>query len=134
MELVHCHIAKQPEQITSEDIPQVISDIVMKLMSKNTENRYQSALGLKHDLEKCLEQLNTTGKIEAFEIGQRDICDRFIIPEKLYGRENEVEILLKAFDRVATPLSSPLETPLSSPQGGTEGGRTNVSGWLFRDW
>ncbi|MGM3305618.1 trifunctional serine/threonine-protein kinase/ATP-binding protein/sensor histidine kinase [Anabaena sp. WFMT] len=103
MELVHCHIAKKPPLLTDrEDIPQVVSDIVMKLMAKNAEDRYQNALGLKYDLEKCLLQLEETGKISYFEIAKRDICDKFIIPEKLYGREMEVEELLKAFHRVST--------------------------------
>lgn len=113
MELVHCHIAKQPPILggrgqgvegrreEEKEIPQVLGDIVMKLMAKNAEDRYQSALGLKHDLEKCLCQLNKTGKIERFQIGQRDICDRFIIPEKLYGRETAVQQLLEAFERVS---------------------------------
>ncbi|MDZ7952513.1 AAA family ATPase [Nostoc sp. DedQUE09] len=102
MELVHCHIAKMPTLLGNrEDIPQVFSDIVMKLMAKNAENRYQSALGLKHDLEECLYQIQETGTITYFEIAKRDICDRFIIPEKLYGRETEVEKLLKAFERVS---------------------------------
>jgi predicted ATPase/signal transduction histidine kinase/tRNA A-37 threonylcarbamoyl transferase component Bud32 len=102
MELVHCHIAKMPTTLGNrEKIPTVISAIVMKLMAKNAEDRYQSALGLKYDLEKCLEQIAETGAINHFEIGQRDICDRFLIPEKLYGRELEVEQLLAAFARVA---------------------------------
>jgi predicted ATPase/signal transduction histidine kinase len=77
-----------------------LSDIVMKLMAKNAEDRYQSAFGLKYDLETCLHQLQQTGKIESFPIGQRDVSDRFIIPEKLYGREEEVKTLLAAFERV----------------------------------
>ncbi|MEG4119799.1 ATP-binding sensor histidine kinase [Microcoleus sp. N9_B4] len=101
MELVHCHIAKQPPSINSKEIPQVVSDIVMKLMAKNAEKRYQSALGLKHDLERCLQQCQETGKIETFELGMRDVCDRFLIPEKLYGREREIQQLLAAFERVA---------------------------------
>ncbi|MEG4250847.1 AAA family ATPase [Microcoleus sp. Pol10D4] len=101
MELVHCHIAKQPPAINSQEIPQVISDLVMKLMAKNAEKRYQSALGLKHDLERCLQQCEETGKIETFELGTRDVCDRFLIPEKLYGREREIQQLLAAFERVA---------------------------------
>ncbi len=105
MELVHCHIAKQPPAINSQEIPQVVSDMVMKLMAKNAEQRYQSALGLKHDLERCLQQCQETGKIETFELGTRDICDRFLIPEKLYGRETEVQTLLNAFDRVANGTS-----------------------------
>ncbi|WP_293123637.1 ATP-binding sensor histidine kinase [Microcoleus sp. bin38.metabat.b11b12b14.051] len=110
MELVHCHIAKQPPPLhhINPQIPQVLSDIVSKLMAKNAENRYQSALGLKFDLQLCWRQLQESGKIQGFEIGQRDLCDRFSIPEKLYGRETEVQTLLEAFERVATPLSSPL--------------------------
>ncbi len=102
MELVHCHIAKQPPSINSKEIPQVVSDIVMKLMAKNAEKRYQSALGLKHDLEICLAQLQKTGNIETLALGTRDITDRFLIPEKLYGRETEIENLLAAFERVST--------------------------------
>jgi serine/threonine protein kinase len=101
MELVHCHIAKQPPSINSKEIPQVVSDIVMKLMAKNAEQRYQSAWGLKHDLERCLQQCQETGNIETFELGTRDVCDRFLIPEKLYGRETEVSSLLSAFERVS---------------------------------
>ncbi|RCJ29135.1 serine/threonine protein kinase [Nostoc minutum NIES-26] len=102
MELIHCHIAKMPPALGNKDeIPQVLSAIVMKLMAKNAEDRYQSALGLKFDLETCLTQLKETGKIESFEIAQRDVCDRFIIPDKLYGREAEIETLLQAFERVS---------------------------------
>ncbi|AFY57595.1 putative ATPase [Rivularia sp. PCC 7116] len=108
MELVHCHIAKKPTALgnrfggtgSRENIPEVLSDIVIKLMAKNAEERYQSALGLKYDLDNCLYQLKETGKIIDFEIAQKDICDRFLIPEKLYGRETEVVTLLEAFERV----------------------------------
>ncbi|HEY9853286.1 MAG TPA: AAA family ATPase [Leptolyngbyaceae cyanobacterium] len=109
MELVHSHIAKIPPALGNEErgrenrekIPQAISDIVMKLMAKNAEDRYQSALGLKHDLERCLSEWRETGKIETFALAQRDVCDRFLIPEKLYGRETEVSTLLQAFERVS---------------------------------
>ncbi len=109
MELVHSHIAKLPNQFkiqnskfkNGQPIPQVLCDMVMKLMAKNAESRYQSAFGLKFDLEKCLTQLQETGQIENFKIAQRDVCDRFIIPDKLYGRETEVSTLLQAFERVS---------------------------------
>ncbi|AVH68023.1 trifunctional serine/threonine-protein kinase/ATP-binding protein/sensor histidine kinase [Nostoc sp. 'Peltigera membranacea cyanobiont' N6] len=103
MELVHCHIAKLPLLVheINPQIAPVLSSIVSKLMAKNAEDRYQSAFGLKYDLENCLAQLKETGKIVSFPIAQRDVCDRFIIPEKLYGRKHEVETLLKAFDRVS---------------------------------
>ncbi|MEG3919598.1 AAA family ATPase [Microcoleus sp. T3_A4] len=104
MKLVHCHLAKQskPSHHINPEIPPILSQIISKLMAKNAENRYQSALGLKHDLEICLVQLQKTAQIESFELGKRDINDRFTIPEKLYGREKEVNHLLAAFERVST--------------------------------
>jgi PAS domain S-box-containing protein len=103
IELVHCHIARMPtppiELIPA--IPQMVNDIVIKLMAKTAEERYQSAFGLRVDLETCLQQLEENGSISQFTLGARDICDRFIIPEKLYGREAEVATLLAAFERVA---------------------------------
>ena len=86
-------------------IPKLLSDIVLKLMAKNAEDRYQSALGFKYDLQHCLNQWQVSGQIEAFELGQWDRCDRFLIPEKLYGREAEVQTLLYAFDRVSQGAS-----------------------------
>ncbi|WP_426559117.1 AAA family ATPase, partial [Dapis sp. BLCC M172] len=103
MKLVYSHIAKTVQFPVNIEIPEVLQEIVIKLMSKNAESRYQSALGLKYDLEKCLQQLETTGKIISFDLGKRDRSDRFIIPEKLYGREQEVNILLDAFERVSNP-------------------------------
>jgi predicted ATPase/signal transduction histidine kinase len=104
MELVHCHLAKQaiPIHQINPEIPLILSEIVRKLMQKNAEDRYQSALGIRHDLETCLTQLQRTGKIENFPLGKRDISDHFTIHEKLYGREQEVHQLLAAFERVST--------------------------------
>ena len=103
MELVHCHIAKKASSVHEINrlIPSVLSDIINKLMAKNAEDRYQSAFGLKFDLENCLTQLQETDKIKNFQIAQRNVCDRFIIPDKLYGRETEVKNLLQAFERVS---------------------------------
>ncbi|MGB3402849.1 MAG: serine/threonine-protein kinase PknK, partial [Microcoleaceae cyanobacterium] len=109
MKLVHCHLAKIPAELGNreqgtgnrEGIPGVVSDIVIKLMAKNAEERYQSSLGLKFDLEQCLIQWKNTGKINSFELGQRDISDRFLIPEKLYGRDSEVNQLLNTFQRIS---------------------------------
>jgi PAS domain S-box-containing protein len=103
IELIHCHLAKTalPAAQVNPAIPTVVSQIIAKLMAKNAENRYQSALGLRHDLEKCLTLWQATQTISEFEIGQQDLSDRFIIPEKLYGRETEVKTLLDAFAQVS---------------------------------
>ncbi|MEG4488584.1 AAA family ATPase [Microcoleus sp. D2_18a_B4] len=105
MELVHSHIARQPIHpiALNPAIPQVLNDIVLKLMAKTAEARYQTVGGIKHDLEKCLNDYSEHGTIQLFELGSRDISERFVIPEKLYGRETEVSALLAAFHRVACP-------------------------------
>ena len=102
MELVHCHLAKMPvapHEVNPNILP-AISDLILKLLAKTAEDRYQGTYGLKADLQKCLDQLNSTGTIEAFDIGQDDISDRFHIPQRLYGREQEIGTLLAVFDRV----------------------------------
>jgi len=102
MELVHAHIAKQPptvDQINPHH-PPILSAIVSKLMAKNAEDRYQSAYGLKYDLEICYNQWQENGNITNFQLATKDISDRFLIPEKLYGREQEVATLLAAFEGV----------------------------------
>ncbi|MBR8831877.1 MAG: Serine/threonine-protein kinase PknD [Chroococcopsis gigantea SAG 12.99] len=102
MELVHCHIAKQPPSPHKIDlrIPPVVSDIVMKLLAKNAEDRYQSSWGLLADLEICLSYLQAGKEIQPFIIGTEDIIARFQVPQKLYGREKEIATLLSAFERV----------------------------------
>ncbi len=102
LEFVHCHIAKQPVPPSeiNPKIPQAIADIVMKLLSKTAEDRYQSAQGLKADLEICQKMLDR-GEISPFIVGQLDLYSKFSIPQKLYGRETEVKTLLKAFERVS---------------------------------
>lgn len=107
LELVHCHMAMLPipvDQVNAA-VPKMVAAIVTKLMAKNAEDRYQSALGLKYDLQQCLTQWQEGGTITPFNLGDRDVSDRFLIPEKLYGREAEVETLLQAFDRVAEGAS-----------------------------
>ncbi|MBX2861947.1 MAG: protein kinase, partial [Leptolyngbyaceae cyanobacterium MAG.088] len=103
LELIHGHMAQLPTAVdkVNSEVPTTVVAIVAKMMAKNAEDRYQSALGLKYDLEQCQAQWNQQGEITNFELGQRDICDRFFIPEKLYGREAEVQNLLDAFDRSA---------------------------------
>lgn len=103
MELIHCHLAKQPEAPhgLNATIPVMLSQIVLRLLAKNAEDRYQSAYGIKADLEQCLEQLGSQGQIQAFPLAQQDISGRFQIPQKLYGREKELETLMVGFERIA---------------------------------
>ncbi len=115
VEMVHSHIAKQPispHQVNPE-IPPVVSAIVLKLLSKTAEERYQSAYGLSYDLEKCWRQWQETGQIEWFTPGEQDTSDKFQISQKLYGRETEIAALMAAFGRVSgTVQGAPTpETP-----------------------
>ena len=102
MEWVHCHLARRPiapaERL--KEIPAAISAIVMKLLEKRAEDRYQTAAGLESDLRSCLIEWEAKGRIDAFTLGEHDTPDRLVIPEKLYGRRREVETLLASFDRV----------------------------------
>ncbi|MEH1935808.1 MAG: AAA family ATPase [Nostoc sp.] len=107
LEIIHSHIAKQPippDQINPQ-IPGAVSNIVMKLLFKTAEERYQSGLGLKADLEICFKQLLNNGKIENFIPGKLDKFSQFTIPQKLYGREKEVASLMSAFERVSVGRS-----------------------------
>jgi diguanylate cyclase (GGDEF)-like protein len=108
IELIHCHlaIAPTPIHIIKPNVPQALSALVLKLMAKNPESRYQTVFGLKWDLEKCEEQLSTIGTIASLNLGARDICDRLVIPEKLYGREQELATLLNAYGNVSQGKSS----------------------------
>jgi len=120
MEWVHCHVARQPvspvERAKSTPVP--VSAIVMKLLSKTAEDRYQTAAGLVWDLQRCLEDWETAGRIDAFPIGTHDRTQRLLIPEKLYGRDLEIGTLLQAFERVVAQARA--------------GARPGL--WLFRDW
>jgi PAS domain S-box-containing protein len=102
MEWVHCHIARQPA-IPSErlkSIPISVSAITMKLLSKTVEERYQTAAGVESDLRRCLSEWDTQGHIHDFAPGAHDTPGRLMIPEKLYGRDREIDTLLTAFDRI----------------------------------
>lgn len=101
LELVHCHIARIPPdpRVHRPDLPQVIADIIMKLLAKAAEERYQSAVGVENDLERCLRQLQTSSAITPFTLGERDNSGELSIPQKLYGREKELAEVLAAFGR-----------------------------------
>ncbi|KPA10643.1 multi-sensor signal transduction multi-kinase [Candidatus Magnetomorum sp. HK-1] len=111
LELIHFHIAKQPTPLYQVDvnIPRSLSDIVMKLLSKTAENRYQSATGIQSDLKECLVRYRSSGKIQPFEIAQNDVRNIFTLPQKLYGREIEVKELLSAFDRISSKDTASLK-------------------------
>jgi serine/threonine protein kinase len=102
LEWVHCHIARHPapphERVKS--VPACVSAIVMKLLAKTPEERYQTASGVESDLRRCLTEWEANGGIVDFSVGQHDAPDRLLIPEKLYGRAREINTLLTAFDRV----------------------------------
>lgn len=104
LELVHCHIARIPAAPIELEprIPGTLSSIVMKLLAKRAEDRYQSAAGLRADLEACLESWKATGRIESLELGRCDVVGRLEIPEELYGRETETAALMAAFERACT--------------------------------
>jgi PAS domain S-box-containing protein len=100
MEWVHCHIAKNPMPPSErlKNVPAPVSAIITKLLAKAPEERYQTAAGLECDLRRCLS--DARGQIDLFPLGERDIPDRLLIPEKLYGRAREIDILLSSFDRI----------------------------------
>ena len=102
MELVHCHIARQPvppgERL--KGIPGPVSALIMKLLAKTAEERYQTAAGAESDLRRCLAQWERQHRIDEFLLGEHDTPDRLLIPEKLYGRASEIDALLASFDRV----------------------------------
>ncbi|WP_408350710.1 trifunctional serine/threonine-protein kinase/ATP-binding protein/sensor histidine kinase [Paraburkholderia sp. RL17-337-BIB-A] len=112
LEWTHCHIARMPappHEIVPE-VPQAVSDIVMKLLAKLPEDRYQSAYGLRADLDRCLAQWQASGRIEAFPLGTEDIPERFQVPHRLYGRGPEVERLLGVFERMVASGQTALAT------------------------
>src|ERR1700686_3030576 len=102
MEWVHCHIARQPKPPEERvgGIPRPLAAMVMKLLAKTAEERYQTAAGVEADLRRCLAEWEATGRIVTFPLGAHDTSGRLLIPEKLYGREREIEALIAAFDRV----------------------------------
>jgi PAS domain S-box-containing protein len=109
LEWVHCHIARQPAAPADlRAVPEPLSAITMKLLSKNAEERYQTAAGLAADLRRCLSGWQSHGRIDPFPLGAHDLSDRLLIPEKLYGREREVEALLAAFDHVVVQKTAEL--------------------------
>src|ERR1700726_1873013 len=102
MDWIHCHIARKPVPPSErlENVPAPVSAIIMKLLAKTAEERYQTAAGVASDLRRCLAQWEAQDYIDEFPLGRQDTPDRLRIPEKLYGRACEVDTLLGGFDRV----------------------------------
>jgi PAS domain S-box-containing protein len=102
MEWVHCHIARKPLPPSErlESIPAPVSEIIMKLLAKTAEERYQTAAGVEDDLRRCLAEWEATRRIGRFPLGTHDASDRLLIPETLYGREREIDELIAVFDRI----------------------------------
>jgi PAS domain S-box-containing protein len=102
MELVHCHMARQPTPPCEKmnGVPRAVSAVILKLLAKTAEERYQTAAGVEGDLRRCLTEWETKRRIDEFPLGEHDTPDRLLIPEKLYGRVSEIDALLAAFDRV----------------------------------
>jgi predicted ATPase/signal transduction histidine kinase/ActR/RegA family two-component response regulator len=101
---VHCHIARQPVPPgeRSKEVPAPVCAIILKLLAKTAEERYQTAAGVEADLRRCLAECEALGRIDTFTLGAHDTSDRLLMPEKLYGRDREREALLAAFDQVVT--------------------------------
>jgi PAS domain S-box-containing protein len=104
MEWVHCHVARRPASPAErvKDIPTSVAAIILKLLAKTAEERYQTAAGLEEDLRRCLAGWEAHGRIDDFPLGDHDTPDQLLIPEKLYGREREIATLLASFDRVVS--------------------------------
>ena len=110
MEYVHCHIARQlvPPAERLTDVPATVSAIIMKLLAKTAEERYQTAAGVESNLRRCLAQWEAERRIGEFPLGEHDTPDLLLIPEKLYGRAREIETLLASFDRIVKSVTPKL--------------------------
>jgi serine/threonine protein kinase len=130
MEWVHCHIARQPVPLDERvaGIQRPLAAIVMKLLAKTGEQRYQTAAGVEADFQRCLAEWESHGRIDPFPLGDYDVSDRLLIPEKLYGRERENDALLASFDRVVA--NSTLQLVLVSGYSGI--GKSSVVNELHR--
>lgn len=98
LEMIHCHIAKQPitPKLVNKELPTVICDIILKLLSKSPEERYRTAFSVLSDIAKCLRQHLGGNPIATFKIAENDVSDQLHIPEKIFGRDKETKQLLDA--------------------------------------
>ncbi|MEO8183344.1 MAG: AAA family ATPase [Deltaproteobacteria bacterium] len=130
VELVHCHIARfpAPPSTLRPELPQVVSDIVLRLLAKVAEERYQTAEGLASDLSRCLDQLRSSGCVESFALGRDDEKGELSIPQKLYGRSEDAAILLAAFSNAK---SGPVQMVLIAGSSGI--GKTALVHELYKE-
>ena len=117
MGFVHAHLSKRPPSASQlrPEVPAMISEIITKLMAKDPDERYQSSLGIVSDLEQCQERWRSTGSIATFALGAHDLSERFAIPQKLFGRDEETRELLQVFREVCAGQSRLLL--ISGPSG-----------------
>ena len=100
MEWVHCHIARKPvPPIRSKTVPASLSAIVVKLLAKTAEERYQTAAGLESDLRRCLDESEGLGPRDPFPLGRHDTPDRYGFPRN-YRTQQQIDTLLASFDRI----------------------------------
>ncbi len=117
LEWIHCHVARVPASPSAlvPQVPEAISLIVLRLLAKMAEERYQTARGLQRDLARCLDEWRGGGRIDPFPLGERDVPDRLQIPQKLYGRDEQVAEMLRAFERVLATGSPELALVSGAP-------------------
>ncbi len=132
LELIYSHLAEKalPPHQYSLEITSSLSEIIMKLIEKNPDDRYQSSWGIQKDLENCLQQLKEKGKINNFQLATQDIYDNFKISQKLYGREKEVNTLLKKFKKVSDRENNSSQFILISGYSGI--GKSRLVGEIYK--
>lgn len=120
LEWVHSHITKNPASPSTlnSSIPESVSEIILTLLSKSVDDRYQTASGLIHDLENCLNQWESQRDISPFPLKRKDVSQNFLLPRRLYGREQEVKELIGAFKRVTNKGVSELAMISGHPGSG----------------
>ena len=103
LDWIHCHVARQPTSPRElrPQVPEVIAQILLKLLAKSADERYQTALGLEADWRRCLEQWQAAARVDPFTLGEQDAPDHLVIPETLYGRDPDLAALRSAYDGVA---------------------------------
>ncbi|SDT96268.1 diguanylate cyclase domain-containing protein [Halopseudomonas salegens] len=108
LEWVHSHISRLPPapDTLTPGIPEAVSGIILKLLAKPPEERYQSSHGLEHDLSRCAVAIEKDQRLPAFPLGEKDHLQKFLIPQALYGRERELQTLFDLFEQAVAGQTS----------------------------